>query len=112
MFHRGIDIAAPKGTNIYSIADGVVRKVNLAFEQGKGHGRFVIVDYDNGLSALYSQMDSYAVKEGQKVKAGDVLGAIGSSGTSTGPHLHLELKKDGKNVNPEDYISTNIYTKK
>ncbi|NOU61641.1 M23/M56 family metallopeptidase [Marinifilum caeruleilacunae] len=112
MFHRGIDIAAPKGTDIYSIADGVVRKVNLAFEQGKGHGRFVIVDYANGLSALYSQMDSYAVKEGQKVKAGEVLGAIGSSGTSTGPHLHLELKKDGKNVNPEDYISTDIYKKK
>ncbi|WP_421920710.1 peptidoglycan DD-metalloendopeptidase family protein [Marinifilum sp.] len=112
IFHRGIDIAAPKGTRILSIADGVVRKVNLNYEQGKGYGRFVIVDYADGLSALYSQMNSYSVKEGQKVKAGDVLGTIGSSGISTGPHLHLEIKKDGKNVNPEDYINTNIYKKK
>lgn len=112
MFHRGIDIAAPLGTNIFSIADGVVRKVNHHFEEGKGHGRFVIIDFADGLSGLYSQMDSYAIKEGQKVKAGDVIGTIGSSGTSTGPHLHFELKKDGKNVNPEDYIKTDIYKKK
>jgi len=111
-FHRGIDIAAPLGTEIYSIADGTVRKVNNTFKQGEGYGRFVIVDFDNGTSGLYSQMDSYNVKEGQKVKAGDVIGKIGSSGRSTGPHLHFEIKKDGENVNPADYFNTDIYKKK
>lgn len=108
IFHRGVDIAAPLGTPIHAIADGTVSKVNLSFKNGKGYGRFVIVDHQNGFGSLYSQMDSYVVKEGQKVKKGDVLGAIGSSGMSTGPHLHFELKKDGKNVNPLDYFKMDL----
>ena len=111
-FHKGIDIAAPLGTEIYSIATGTVRKVNNNFKIGKGYGRFVIVDFNNGTSGLYSQMDSYNVKEGQKVKAGDVIGKVGSSGRSTGPHLHFEIKKDGENVDPADYFDTDIYKKK
>ena len=60
------------------------------------------------MSSLYSQMDSYAVKEGQKISKGDVIGQVGSSGISTGPHLHFELKKDGKHVNPKDYFKMDL----
>ena len=107
-FHKGMDVAAPKGTPIVSVLDGVVRKVNENFEKGKGYGRFIIVDHQNGMSSLYSQMDSYAVKEGQKISKGDVIGQVGSSGISTGPHLHFELKKDGKHVNPKDYFKMDL----
>lgn len=107
-FHRGMDIAAPKGTLIVSVLDGVVRKVNKSFEKGKGYGRFIIVDHQNGMSSLYSQMDSYAVKEGQNISKGDIIGKVGSSGISTGPHLHFELKKEGKHVNPNDYFKMDL----
>lgn len=102
--HNGVDYVAPLNTNILAIGDGVVRKVNHSFEEGKGHGRFVIVDHANGYSSLYSQLNAYKVKEGQKVKQGDVIGLLGSSGISTGPHLHLEIKKDGQFIDPESVI--------
>ncbi|MCT4587242.1 MAG: M23/M56 family metallopeptidase [Carboxylicivirga sp.] len=103
--HNGVDYVAPLNTKVMAIGDGVVRKVNLNFEVGKGHGRFVIVDHENGYSSLYSQLNAYKVKEGQKVKQGDVIGLLGSSGISTGPHLHLEIKKDGHYVDPESLIN-------
>ncbi|WP_289053963.1 peptidoglycan DD-metalloendopeptidase family protein [Carboxylicivirga marina] len=102
--HNGVDYVAPINTDILAIGDGVVRKVNQDFVKGKGHGRFVIVDHENGYSSLYSQLNAYKVKEGQKVKQGDVVGLLGSSGISTGPHLHLEIKKDGKFVDPATVI--------
>lgn len=108
IFHKGMDIAAPKGTAIVAVWSGVVRKVKVNFEQGKSYGRFIIVDHENGMSSLYSQMESYAVKEGQKISKGDVIGTVGSSGMSTGPHLHFELKKEGKHVNPRDYFKMDL----
>jgi len=107
-FHNGMDVAAPKGTAILSVSDGIVSKVNQQFVQGKGYGRFVVVDHQNGFSSLYSQMDSYSVKEGQRVSKGDPVGTIGTSGLSTGPHLHFELKKDGGLVNPEDFFRKDL----
>ncbi|WP_461641038.1 peptidoglycan DD-metalloendopeptidase family protein [Labilibaculum euxinus] len=107
-FHNGMDIAAPKGTSVLSVSDGIVTKVNNQFVQGKGYGRFVIVDHQNGFSSLYSQMDSYSVKEGQKISKGDLVGTIGTSGLTTGPHLHFELKKDGKLVNPVDFFEKDL----
>lgn len=108
VFHRGIDVAAPLGTPIRAIADGVVQKVNQKFVEGKGHGRFVIVSHGNGISGLYSQMESYKVKVGQKVKKGDVIGTMGSSGLSTGPHLHFEVKQHGKNIDPMSLFNLNL----
>lgn len=102
--HNGVDYVAPINTEILAIGDGTVRKVNHTFEEGKGYGRFVIVDHKNGYSSLYSQLNAYKVKEGQKVKAGDIIGLLGSSGMSTGPHLHLEIKKDGQFIDPESVI--------
>ncbi|MDM8160945.1 M23/M56 family metallopeptidase [Labilibaculum sp. K2S] len=107
-FHNGMDVAAPKGTPVLSVSDGIVSKVNNQFVQGKGYGRFVIIDHQNGFSSLYSQMDSYSVKEGQKVSKGDLVGTIGTSGLTTGPHLHFELKKDGKLVNPADFFEKDL----
>lgn len=102
--HNGVDYVGPVDANVLSIGDGVVRKVNLYFEEGKGYGRFVIIDHDNGYSSLYAQLSAYKVKEGQKVKQGDVIGLLGTSGLSTGPHLHLEIKKDGQFIDPESVI--------
>ncbi|WP_430814751.1 peptidoglycan DD-metalloendopeptidase family protein [Carboxylicivirga sp. RSCT41] len=102
--HNGVDYVAPLNTNVLAIGDGVIRKVNNDFIEGKGYGRFIIIDHKNGYSSLYSQLNEYKVKEGQKVKAGDVIGLLGSSGMSTGPHLHLEIKKDGQFIDPESVI--------
>lgn len=112
-FHKGMDIAAPMGTSILSVSDGVVAKVNIQFVQGKGYGRFVVIDHPNGFSSLYSQMDSYSVKEGEQVSKGDLIGTIGTSGMTTGPHLHFELKKDGKIVDPAVFFQKDLsaYTK-
>ncbi|MBS2213628.1 peptidoglycan DD-metalloendopeptidase family protein [Carboxylicivirga mesophila] len=104
MMHNGVDYVAELNTNVVAIGDGVVRKVNHDFVEGKGHGRFVIVDHENGYSSFYSQLNAYKVKEGQKVKQGDVVGLLGSSGLSTGPHLHMEIKKDGHFIDPESVI--------
>ena len=102
--HNGVDIVAPEGTPVYATADGLVRKVEQAFEEGKGRGRYIIIDHEKGYSTLYSQLSAYNTSEGKEVKQGDIIGYVGSSGISTGPHLHYEVMKDGENVNPEKYF--------
>ncbi|PLX19968.1 MAG: hypothetical protein C0597_04760 [Marinilabiliales bacterium] len=104
MMHKAVDIKAPKGTPVYATADGLIRKVKLDYEEGKGYGMYIIIDHENGYSTLYSQLSEYNIKEGSEVKQGDVIGYVGSSGISTGPHLHYEVMKDGENVNPENYF--------
>jgi len=90
-FHSGIDLAAPMGTPIRAALDGVAHVVVSA----TGYGLHVIVDSGNGLSTLYGHMSSVAVHDGDEVSAGDVIGAVGSTGNSTGPHLHFEVRRDG-----------------
>jgi murein DD-endopeptidase MepM/ murein hydrolase activator NlpD len=102
--HKAVDIKAPKGTPIYATADGLVRKVKQNHVEGNSYGKFIIIDHEGGYSTLYSMLSEYNVKEGQEVKQGDVIGLVGSTGRSTGPHLHYEVKKDGENVNPADYF--------
>jgi bla regulator protein blaR1 len=104
MMHNAVDIKAPEGTPVYATADGLVRKVQKNFKQGKGHGKYIIIDHEGGFSTMYTQLFAYNVKEGQKVKKGDEIGNVGSTGISTGPHLHYEVKKDGENVDPEKYF--------
>lgn len=104
LFHKGIDIAAPKGTPIYAIADGLVKKRQDKHVEGKAYGRFLIIEHEKGVASLYSQMNSYAVKLGEKVNRGDIIGYVGTSGISTGPHLHFEIKKNGKNIDPAELI--------
>jgi len=102
--HNAVDIVAPKRTPVFATADGMIRKVKQNHREGKGYGRYIIIDHEGGYSTLYAQLSGYNVKEGVVVKQGDIIGYIGSSGISTGPHLHYEVMKDGENVNPEDYF--------
>jgi murein DD-endopeptidase MepM/ murein hydrolase activator NlpD len=98
--HNGIDFSAPRGTSIYATANGKVRSAEFA----DNYGNRVILDHGNGYSTSYCQMESYVVEANQSVKKGDVIGYVGSSGLSTAPHLHYEVMKDGKYVDPADYI--------
>jgi murein DD-endopeptidase MepM/ murein hydrolase activator NlpD len=102
--HNAVDIVAPKRTLVLATADGMIRKVKQNHREGKGYGMYIIIDHERGYSTLYAQLSGYNVKEGVVVKQGDIIGYVGSSGISTGPHLHYEVMKDGENVNTEDYF--------
>jgi murein DD-endopeptidase MepM/ murein hydrolase activator NlpD len=93
--HTGIDLAAALGTPVHAANDGVVHVLVSA----RGYGLHVIVDDGQGLSTLYAHLSSVAVGDEAIVSAGEVIGAVGSTGNSSGPHLHLEVRRDGL---PED----------
>jgi len=99
-FHGGVDIDAVRGERVRTPADGVVRYAGWY----RALGRAVIVKHKNGYRTTYGHLSKIMVKTGQKVQAGDVIGLAGSSGRSTGPHLHYEIAKDGKRVNPKKYM--------
>jgi hypothetical protein len=101
-FHTGIDFNIQSGEEIYSTADGII--IKSAYDQVSGKGNYVLVRHNDEFSTLYSHMESIAVKTGDQVKKGQVIGFVGSTGASTGPHLHYEVHKDGKAVNPIDYL--------
>lgn len=94
--HNGEDIAAERGTPVKATNDGVVRMVDEHFFSGKG----VILDHGLGLFTMYFHLDTTVVKEGERVKRGDVLGTVGQSGRATGPHLHWGAWLNGSRVNP------------
>ncbi len=100
-FHYGVDIAAPMGTKIVAIKGGVV----LACSSNNISGKFICVDHGGGYLSYYRHLSRYAVKPGQSVSAGQVIGYMGSTGRSTGPHLHLDIEINGRKVNPLKYIS-------
>ena len=95
--HRGIDFHAPYGSPIYAAADGVVTFVG----RHGGHGNFVKLDNGGGLGTGYAHMSAFAVNAGEHVHRGEVIGYVGSSGLSTGPHLHFEVYQNGETVNPD-----------
>ncbi len=99
-FHYGMDFTAPVGTEIYSTGDGVVKDVQTS---RTGFGRWVIIDHGFGYETLYGHMSGFNVKKGQTVKRGSVIGYVGNTGKSTGPHIHYEVHKNGKPVNPQYY---------
>ena len=94
--HAGQDFAARQGSPIYAVADGVVQ---FAGRHG-GHGNFVKLSHGGGLGTGYAHMSRIAVSSGTRVKRGQVIGYVGSTGLSTGPHLHYEMYRGGKTVNP------------
>ncbi|WP_260926123.1 M23 family metallopeptidase [Novosphingobium sp. 9] len=94
--HAGMDIAAPYGSPIHAVRDGVV---NFAGRHG-GHGNFVRLDNGGGVGTGYAHMSRIAVAVGQRVRAGQVIGYVGSTGLSTGPHVHFEVYQNGHTVNP------------
>ncbi len=106
-FHKGIDFTAPYGTAIQATGDGVVKRVE---NKSKGYGRNVIIDHGFGYTSLYAHMDEIDVKEGDKVVKCQKIGTVGSSGTSTAPHLHYEVRINNKPVNPIDYCMDGLTT--
>ena len=100
-FHSGIDIDANHGQAIVATADGVVTKASWH----SSYGKTVIIKHEDNYETLFGHLSSLGVKEGQKVKVGDVIGKAGSTGRSTGTHLHYELIKDGKRINPKNFLS-------
>ncbi len=98
-FHAGMDFTAPTGTNIFATGNGVV--VGAGWEQG--YGNCVQINHGYGYITLYGHMSAIKVRNGQKVKRGDIIGLIGSTGKSTGPHLHYEVHYKGTIMNPQNY---------
>ena len=101
--HTGLDIAATSGTPIKVVAAGTV----IAASYDGSYGKLVKVDHGNGVETWYAHTSKMYVKAGQKVEAGDVIAAVGSTGNSTGPHLHLEIRVNGEHVNPQNYLYNN-----
>lgn len=99
--HKGLDIAASNGTSIFAVADGTVDYAQ--FNTG-GYGYLVIISHGNGVQTYYAHCSKLFVSEGDRVSAGDVIAAVGSTGHSTGNHLHFEIRIDGSQVNPQKYI--------
>lgn len=98
--HTGVDFPVPTGTKILAAADGVVTK---AGSDGP-YGNAVTITHAGGLQTMYAHMSSIKAKVGDTVKAGDVIGLVGSTGNTTGPHLHFEVIKKGTQVDPERYL--------
>ena len=105
--HKGLDFSAPKGTKIYATGDGVIKKVK---RNRWGYGTHVVIDHGYGYTTLYGHMSKTSVRRGQRVKRGHVIGLVGSTGKSTGPHLHYEVAINGRQVNPVGYFYNDITT--
>lgn len=100
-WHKGLDIACATGTSIKTIADG---KITFSGYDKTGLGYAVKIDHGNGVQTVYAHCSKLYVSAGQEVKAGDTIAAVGSTGNSTGPHLHIEIRINGVPMNPQGYI--------
>ncbi|TMM48324.1 M23 family metallopeptidase [Qipengyuania marisflavi] len=98
--HKGVDLSAPTGTPIYATADGLVSKA----APFSSYGNYVSIEHGANLQTRYAHMSRIAVSSGSRVKKGDIIGYVGSTGRSTGPHLHYEVRINGKAVNPVPYM--------
>ena len=99
-FHGGIDFRGETGDEVVATADGVVDKAKRA----KGYGKHIVVKHKKGYKTLYGHLSKIEVAKGQRVTAGEKIGEIGSTGRSSGPHLHYEITKHGRRINPDKYI--------
>lgn len=99
--HTGLDIAAPKGTPIKAAASGTVTYSGNA---GDGYGNYVVISHGNGVQTVYAHCSKLLVSKGQQVSQGEVIAKVGSTGNSTGNHLHLEVRKNGIAYNPQNYV--------
>ncbi len=99
-FHQGLDIAAPRGTAVYAAADGTV----IYSGYRNSYGNVVMINHGGGIVTVYAHNSSLVAKKGQEVKKGDIISKVGSTGYSTGNHLHFEVRKNGSTVNPRGYI--------
>jgi murein DD-endopeptidase MepM/ murein hydrolase activator NlpD len=98
--HNGYDLSCPIGTPIYAAGDGIVEFAGW----NKGYGNLTRIEHGGGLSTRYGHQSKLLIKTGQTVKAGQKIGLVGSTGMSTGPHLHFEVRVNGNPVDPGDYL--------
>lgn len=103
--HHGIDLAGQKGINIYATGNG---KVRIAAYNRYGYGNEVMIDHGFSYVSIYAHLDKIYVKKGDEVKKGQLIGSLGNTGRSTGPHLHYEIRKNNKPVNPMYYFYENL----
>lgn len=101
-FHTGLDFAAPSGTPVHAISNGTVVS---AGPSGSGYGNLIRIRHTGGVESWYTHLATVAVKPGTRVSAGQVIGAVGTTGNSTGPHLHLEIRLDDQPTNPETWLT-------
>ncbi|HET8855729.1 MAG TPA: M23 family metallopeptidase, partial [Salinimicrobium sp.] len=99
-FHYGMDFSAPRGTPVYATGDGVVVRAD---NRSSGYGNHIRIDHGFGYKTLYGHLYKYNVRDGQKVERGDIIGYVGSTGRSQGSHVHYEIFKDGKRINPLNF---------
>lgn len=108
-FHYGLDFTAPSGTPIYSTGDGIIEyAIPYTSEDSQGYGNVMIINHGYGYRTLYAHMNKFKSKVGQQVKRGEIIGYVGNTGISTGPHLHYEVIKDGQKVNPIYYLFNSL----
>ena len=107
-FHKGMDFSAKSGTPIYATGDGLVKKADAKVS---GFGNHIEINHGYGYLTLYAHLSKYKVKAGQKVKRGDIIGYVGSTGRSEAPHLHYEVHKNGEVVNPLNFYYGSISAK-
>ncbi|TYA74978.1 M23 family metallopeptidase [Seonamhaeicola marinus] len=98
--HKGMDFTAPRGTPVYASGDGVVIRAD---SRASGYGKHIRINHGFGYVSLYAHLYKYNVRKNQKVKRGDIIGFVGSTGRSQAPHLHYEIKKDGVHINPINF---------
>ena len=103
--HYGIDFTAKTGTDIYATGDGKVERVRKSYS---GYGKHVVINHGFGYKTLYAHMHDFSVKQGQKVKRGDIIGQVGNTGTSTGPHLHYEVIRNNKKIDPTNFFFNDL----
>jgi murein DD-endopeptidase MepM/ murein hydrolase activator NlpD len=104
-FHAGMDFTAPNGTDVYGSGDGTVASV---ISSKRGLGNHIIINHGYGYTSIYAHLDRFNVKAGQRVRRGDVIGFVGSTGMSLAPHLHYEIKLNGTNVDPVNYYFNDL----
>ena len=103
--HKGMDFTTTRGTPIYATSDGIIKRADA---RALGYGKHIRIDHGFGYLTLYAHLSGYNVKRGQRVKRGDIIGYVGNTGRSQAPHLHYEIHKDGKAVNPINFYSGDL----
>ncbi|MFQ5601968.1 MAG: M23 family metallopeptidase [bacterium] len=102
--HNGIDITAESGTEVFATAAGVVETVKTNYTVNKGYGKYIIIDHGFGLKTLYGHLSKVLVQKGEKVDRWKPIGLVGETGLATGPHLHYEVIKQGRQEDPQKFI--------
>ena len=107
-FHSGIDFSAPKGAPVFATGDGVIKKVR---HSRRGYGNTILIDHGYGYKTFYAHLSKILVRRGQKVKRGEIIGEVGNTGKSTAPHVHYEIIKNNRKINPIYYFFNDLSPK-